>query len=218
MRILIAEDDIMLGRSLKKGVEAAGYNADWVEDGEAALIASTSDDFALLILDMNLPKLSGIEVLKNLRIKGKKIPVLILTARSELENRIDGLDSGADDYMVKPFDLSELLARIRALVRRSHGRAEEKIAVGDIEVDIAAKMVRKKNEMMVLPAKEFKLLSLLVQNMGKIISKTEIENNIYDLDERFESNTVEVIIYNLRRKFGKNLIKTARGTGYVIEK
>jgi len=218
MRILIAEDDAMLGRSLKKGVEAAGYSAEWVEDGEAALLASTADDFALLILDMNMPKLPGIEVLKALRASGKKIPVLILTARSEVKNRIEGLDSGADDYMVKPFDLSELLARIRALVRRSRGRAEEKISLGEIEVDIAAKMVRKKNEMVVLPAKEFKLLSLLAQNMGKIIGKTEIENNIYDLDERFESNTVEVIVYNLRRKFGKNLIKTARGAGYVIEK
>jgi len=217
MRLLLVEDDAMLGRSVKKGLESGGYNVEWVEDGEAGLLACDTEDFAALVLDMNLPKLFGLEVLKALRAKGKKLPVLILTARAELEQKIEGLDSGADDYMVKPFDLAELLARVRALVRRSKGRAEAKITIGDIEIDIAAKMVRQKNEMVVLPAKEFKLLSLLAQNSGKIMSKTDIENNIYDLDERFESNTVEVIIYNLRRKLGRDLIKTARGSGYVIE-
>ena len=216
MRVLLVEDDNMLGSSLKKALEKHAYGIDWVQDGESALSSLEDSPFSAVILDVNLPKLSGIEVLKALRAKRNKIPVLILTARDTAMQKVEGLDSGADDYLVKPFDLEELLARLRALIRRSEGRVEPLLRCGLIELDAAAQLVRKSGTNIMMTAKEFRILKLLMERAGKFVTKPDIEYSLYSADEAAESNTVEVAIYNLRKKLGSDFIQTIRGVGYMV--
>ena len=216
MRLLLVEDDKMLGGSLKKALENHAYGVDWVQDGESALVALQTSDFAAVVLDINLPKLSGIEILKDIRHKRNKIPVMLLTARDTTLQKVEGLDSGADDYLVKPFDLEELLARIRSLIRRSEGRAEPILSCGEVELDAAAKIVRKNGEFIILTAKEFRILKILMERAGKFVTKSDIEYSLYSADEAAESNTVEVAIYNLRKKLGSEFIQTIRGVGYMV--
>jgi len=218
MRILLIEDDQILGSSLKKALEKHAYGIDWLRDGESGLAAAESSEFAAIVLDLNLPKLNGIGVLKALRKKGNHVPVLLLTALDSVLQKVDGLDQGADDYMVKPFDLDELLARLRALIRRREGRVETTIRCGDVEIDPAAMVARRNGAPVPLTAKEFHLLKLLMERSGRYVTKNDIEYALYDTQSAVESNTTEVTIYNLRKKLGPEFIKSIRGVGYMIER
>ncbi|NDF12585.1 MAG: DNA-binding response regulator [Proteobacteria bacterium] len=215
MRLLLAEDDLMLGKALETGLKQAEFNVEWVQDGESTLLALEANDYTLVILDVNLPKLTGLQVLKRLREMTKHTPVLIMTARDGVDDRVEGLNLGADDYLVKPFELKELVARVRAIIRRSLGRSEARIVCGDVELDINARLVKKQGELVKLAAKEYKVLLLLMEHAGKLLSKSEIEESIYDVSDAVESNTVETAIYALRKKLGKELITTIRGVGYM---
>ena len=215
MRILLVEDDELLGRALHTGLTQAGYTPEWVKDGETAIEALASSTFSSVILDINLPGLSGLDVLKNLR-KTSDLPVVIMTARDALDARIEGLDLGADDYLVKPFALPELLARLRAVTRRSLGRSQHLIVHGDIELDTAARTVTRGGQWVKLTAREYQILALLMERMGRILSRAEIEEQIYSWDGDVESNTIEAAIYTIRKKLGRELIVTLRGVGYTI--
>ena len=216
MRLLLVEDDAMLGASLKKALEHYAYGVDWVEDGEAAMDAINDSPYAAAIVDVNLPKYSGLEVIKTTRLRKNMIPILLLTARDLPQQKVEGLDAGADDYLVKPFDLDELLARVRALVRRSAGRAETILRCGALALDPAASTLRKNDVPIAMTAKEFRTLKLLMERAGKFVTKSDIEYALYSADDAAESNTVEVTIYNLRKKLGSDVIQTVRGVGYRI--
>jgi DNA-binding response OmpR family regulator len=216
MRLLLVEDDHILGSSLTKALEKHAYGVDWLKDGESALAALENSSFAAVILDINLPKVSGLDVLRTTRQKKNKTPVLLLTARDTSLQKVEGLDAGADDYLVKPFDLDELLARVRALVRRSEGRVETIIKCGDVEIDPTALVVRKSGKQVVLTAKEFRVLKLLMERAGKYVTKSDVEYALYSADYAAESNTTEVAIYSLRKKLGSEFIKSIRGVGYMV--
>lgn len=217
MRLLLVEDDRILGSSLKKALEKHAYGVDWLQDGESALLALQNSDFKIVILDINLPKMTGLDILKALRANKNVTPVLLLTALDTPSHKVGGLDSGADDYLVKPFDLDELLARLRALIRRSAGRAETLLKCKDVEIDPTANVVRKGGAPVVMTAKELRVLKLLMERAGKYVTKSDIEYALYDADTAAESNTTEVTIYNLRKKLGSDLIKSIRGVGYLVE-
>lgn len=219
MRVLLVEDDELLGRALKTGLEQAGYTPEWVLDGETALEALHASPFTVMALDLNLPRMSGIEVLKAVRQHPNlptQLPIVIMTARDALEQRIEGLDLGADDYLVKPFKLIELLARIRAVVRRTQGLTQSVIQHGDVELDTSSRTVRKAGKWVKLTAREYQILALLMGRIGRIMSRSEIEEQIYSWDGDVESNTIEAAIYTIRKKLGKTLISNVRGVGYVI--
>ncbi len=217
MRILLVEDDTMLGSSLKKALEKHAYGVDWVQDGESALAALQDLEFEAAILDINLPHRNGLEVLRMARSEKIQTPVILLTARDTSLQKVEGLDSGADDYMVKPFDLDELLARLRALIRRREGRIAPILKCLDVEIDPAAKVVRKAGTAVPMTAKEFQLLKLLMERAGKYVTKSDIEYALYSPETAVESNTTEVTIYNLRKKLGGGFIKSIRGVGYMVE-
>ncbi len=216
MRLLLVEDDNMLGESLKKALEQHAYGVDWVQDGESAIDMLKDSPFVAVVLDVNLPKYSGIEVLKHMRARKNMTPVLLLTARDLQQQKVEGLDAGADDYLIKPFDLDELLARLRALIRRSAGRAETLLHCGNVELEPAASVVRKDGAPITLTAKEFRTLKLLMERAGKFVTKADIEYVLYSAEDAAESNTVEVTIYNLRKKLGTQFIQTVRGVGYRV--
>lgn len=216
MRILLVEDDEMLGNSLRKALEHYAYGVDWMKDGEEAIAAINDSPYAAVVLDVNLPKYSGIEVLKATRARKNMVPVLLLTARDLPQQKVEGLDAGADDYLVKPFDLDELLARLRALIRRSAGRAETVLRCGPLALDPSASTVSKNDVAVATTAKEFRTLKLLMERAGKFVTKSDIEYVLYSADDAAESNTVEVTIYNLRKKLGAEIIQTVRGVGYRI--
>jgi two-component system OmpR family response regulator/two-component system response regulator QseB len=218
VRILLVEDDQILGSSLKRALEKHAYGVDWVRDGEAALVLAETSEFAAMILDINLPKRNGIAVLQTLRRTGNPLPIMMLTALDTVVQKVEGLDQGADDYMGKPFDLDELLARLRALVRRRQGRVEPVMRSGDVEADPAAMVVRKNGSQVHMTAKEFQLLKLLMERSGRYVTKNDIEYALYDAESTVESNTTEVTIYNLRKKLGSEFIKSIRGVGYMIER
>ncbi|MDQ0455748.1 response regulator transcription factor [Rhizobium paknamense] len=218
MRILLVEDDNILGSSLKKAFEKHAYGVDWFRDGEAGLEATRDNAYDALILDVNLPKMNGFDVVRALRGRGDRLPILMLTALDSVKNRVEGLDEGADDYLVKPFDLDELLARIRALVRRRDGRAATVLTCGPVELDPSAMVVRHHGQQLHMPAKEFHLLRVLMERSGRYVTKNDIEYALYDTDSVKESNTVEVAVYNLRKKLGSEFIKSIRGVGYMIER
>ncbi len=215
MRILLVEDDGMLGKALETGLRQAGYTVDWLTDGEDARLALAANPYEAAILDINLPSLSGLDVLRSLRDRSD-LPVIIMTARDGLDDRIEGLDLGADDYIVKPFALAELEARLRAVHRRSQGRSQTVIRHGEFELDTAGRTLKRLGSWIKLTAREFQILQLLMQRMGRIVSKGDIETQVYSWDGDFESNTVEAAIYSLRKKVGRDLITTIRGVGYVI--
>ena len=216
MRLLLVEDDDMLGESLKKALERHAYGVDWVQDGESAIETLRDSPFAAVVLDINLPKRSGLEVLTDMRKRKNMTPVLLLTARDLPQQKVDGLDSGADDYLVKPFDLDELLARLRALVRRSAGRAETTLKCGEVEMEPASSVVRRADKQVTMTSKEFRTLKLLMERAGKFVTKSDIEYVLYSAEDAAESNTVEVTIYNLRKKLGATFIQTVRGVGYRV--
>ena len=216
MRLLLVEDDIMLGKATAEGLKTA-YAVDWCESAEDAAEALKTTPYDLVVLDVNLPGQSGLDLLKTLRKGNDNRPVLFLTARDAVAHRIEGLNAGADDYLVKPFDLDELIARAGALIRRSLGRANPEISCGDVTYDPSAKQAKKKGKTVKLSARELAVLEILMGHIGKVINKTQIEEHIYDWNSGdIESNTIEVHISALRRKLGKDLIKTMRGVGYMI--
>lgn len=218
MRILLVEDDEMLGKATLAGLRTA-FAADWLQTAEDAEEALRTTPYDLLVLDINLPEKSGLDMLQDLRRGEARIPCLFLTARDAVYHRVEGLNAGADDYLVKPFDLDELLARCGALIRRAQGRATPVITHGDIVLDSAAKSVCKGGKAVPLSARELAIAELLLGNAGKILSKRQIEDRIYDFTSGdIGSNTVEVHISALRRKLGKDLVKTVRNIGYTVEK
>jgi DNA-binding response OmpR family regulator len=216
MRILVVEDDPLLGDALRTGLRQRGFDADWVQDGVAAGLALRGDAFAAVVLDIGLPRLDGIELLRRERARGSKVPVLLLTARDAVEDRVRGFDTGADDYVVKPVDLDELAARLRALVRRSRGEPAPVLEVGELRVDPAARTVDFRGKRIDLKAKEFNLLQEFVLNAGRVLSRDQIEGRLYAWGDEVESNTVEVHVHHLRRKLAPELIRTVRGVGYVL--
>ena len=218
MRILLVEDDELLGDGVRVGLLQYGYTVDWVKDGQAALQAVTAENFDLIILDIGLPRRSGLEVLKAARSKNLTMPVIILTARETVEDRVRGLDAGADDYITKPFDLEELCARIRAMLRRSATRAEPMLAFGNITLDPASHSVFKEGELLNISRREYALLHKLLENPGRVISRDQLTQTLYGWGDEVDSNALEVHIHNLRKKLGTDLIRTIRGVGYLIEK
>jgi DNA-binding response OmpR family regulator len=217
MRILLVEDDELLGDGLAAGLRHCGYNVDWMRDGEQARSALATEDYAALVLDLGLPRLDGMSLLRGLRAAGNAIPVLILTARDSTWDKVGGLDGGADDYLVKPVDLDELAARLRALTRRASGQSTPLLQAREVELDPAARRVRLRGEPVELSAREFAILELLMRNAGRMISRAQLESALYGWGEGVESNAVEVHIHHLRRKLGADLIRTVRGVGYLLE-
>lgn len=218
MRVLLVEDDELLGEGTRKGLAQDGYAVDWVKDGSHADQALRTEKFDLVVLDVGLPKISGITVLQNMRDRGDTTPVLILTARESIEDRVKGLDSGADDYLTKPFDLPELLARLRALQRRFASRAAPLLVHGEIELDPASHTVSFKGEAINLSRREFALLHVLLENAGRVLSREHLTQSLYGWGEEVDSNALEVHVHNLRKRFGASFIRTVRGIGYTIEK
>jgi len=218
MRILLVEDDELLGKGLRAGLAQQGYTVDWLRDGQAAELALLSEHFDLVVLDLGLPKRDGMDVLLNVRAKGNSTPVLILTAREGVETRVKGLDSGADDYLEKPVDLSELFARLRALQRRSAGRADPLIHYGSLQLDPASHSVYRNDQRINVSPREFALLHKLLESTGRVMSRETLSQSLYGWDTEIDSNAVEVHIHNLRKKLGTGVIETVRGVGYMIEK
>ncbi len=218
MRLLLAEDDRMIGESVQRGLRQDGFAVDWVADGRAAELALAEKVHDLVVLDLGLPRKQGIDVLRSMRQRGDLRPVLIVTARDAVTDRVAGLDAGADDYVVKPFELTELAARIRALLRRSAGRAEPIVAYGDIELFPVTREVRQRGEPVTLSPREFAVLEALLARPGALLSRAQLEEKLYGWDQEVESNAVEVHIHSLRRKLGTEAIRNVRGVGWMIPK
>jgi DNA-binding response OmpR family regulator len=218
MRILLVEDDALLGDGIAKGLKVRRFIVDWVQDGASADTALLLEKFTAVVLDLSLPKLDGLEVLKRLRSRQDQTPVLLLTARDGVSDRIKGLDSGADDYLVKPFDIDELSARLRALARRALGHAEAILRHDGVELDPAAHTVTRHGQPVDLSPKEFAVFRALLENVGRVISKEKLEGHIYGWNEEVESNSIEVHVSHLRKKLGADLIRTVRGVGYTISR
>ncbi len=216
MRLLLAEDDTMIGEAVRAGLRRQGFAVDWVRDGVAAEQALLTEAYDACLLDLGLPRKAGLDVLRRLRERGSMLPVLVLTARDAISDRVDGLDAGADDYVVKPFDLAELAARIRAVTRRKGGRAQAAIEHGEVTLDPATREVRRNGELVALSPREFALLQALLQHPGRILSRAQLEERLYGWGEEIESNVVEVHLHTLRRKLGADFIRNVRGVGYRL--
>ncbi len=217
MRILLVEDDAMVGKALALGLTRAGFAVDWVTDGRVAELALGNGVYDLAILDLGLPKVDGMAVLATLRSKGNGVPVLIASARDTVEDRIDGLEAGADDYLLKPFDLNELIARIRAILRRHSGSGLPLLSAGSIVMDLGRRLVTRDGEVIDLSAKEFAVLEALMQRPGKVLSRDELEEAVYGWKDEVGSNAIEVHLHRLRKKLGADAIKNIRGVGYKVE-
>ncbi len=216
MRLLLVEDDTMIADALLKGLARHGLSVDWVTDGKTALDAAGMADYGVVLLDLGLPLLDGVEVLKRVRKSGNTVPLLVITARDQLASRIEGLDLGADDYILKPFDMEELIARIRAVVRRKGGHSQSIIQAGEVTLDLASHAVSFRGVTEVLPAREFALLHLLAERPGTILSRSQLEERLYGWGEEIESNAIEVLIHYIRRRFHKDIIRNVRGAGWLI--
>ncbi|HYQ98797.1 MAG TPA: response regulator transcription factor [Casimicrobiaceae bacterium] len=216
MRILVVEDDPLLGDAVRAGLRQRGFDVDWVRDGIAAEVALRAQEFAAVVLDLGLPRLDGLRLLEKERAKGSRVPVLVLTARDAIGDRVKGFDTGADDYVVKPVDLDELAARLRALVRRARGDPAPVLEQGPLRLDPAARTVVWRGRPVELQAREFNLLHELMLNAGRVLSREQIEARLYAWGEEVESNAVEVHVHHLRRKLAPELIRTVRGVGYVL--
>jgi DNA-binding response OmpR family regulator len=216
MRILVVEDDPLLGDGIKTGLAQAGFAVDWVQDGMAARLALETGSHDAVVLDLGLPRLDGLDLLRRMRAAGNKTPVVIVTARDAVGDRVRGLDGGADDYVVKPFDLHELAARLRALIRRSAGEAAPLLRVGGIELDPAARRAAFKGKPVDLPAREFALLHALMLGAGRVLTREQLSERLYAWGEEVESNAIDVHIHHLRRKLAPELIRTVRGVGYLM--
>jgi two-component system, OmpR family, response regulator len=218
VRVLLIEDDPMIGKGLSQALGDAGMSVDWVRDGESGLEAVCVGGHAIVLLDLGLPKLDGLKVLEAARASGSRTPVLVITARDALSSRIAGLDLGADDYILKPFDADELMARMRAVLRRNAGQAQSVFRAGGITLDTANHQVRFGDATEVLPAREFALLQALADRPGMILSKAQLEERLYGWGEEVESNAVDVLIHYVRKKLGKDIIRNMRGAGWFIAK
>ena len=219
MRILLVEDDLMIGQMVYEGLQQQAYAVDWVKDGEAASLALAAHDYDVGLFDIGLPKKNGLQVLAELRNKRATLPVLLLTARDTVDDRIIGLDAGADDYLVKPFEFKELLARIRAISRRSQGQADPILDNGVLKLNPATKEEVSRGEQVVrLSSREFSLLLALMQHTGTIMSRSDLEERIYGWNEEVESNAIEFLIHSLRKKLGSDCIKNVRGLGWFVDK
>jgi two-component system, OmpR family, response regulator QseB len=218
MRVLLVEDDAMIGEAVRTGLRQDGFTVDWVREAEAGDAAIKAEAYTLVLLDLGLPRKSGLDWLRELRRRGIRLPVLILTARDAVADRVAGLDSGADDYLVKPFDLDELAARLRALLRRDAGRAEPLLKHGELTLDPATHEANYRGESINLSAREFALLAALLERPGAILSRAQLEQRLYGWGEEVESNAVEVHIHHLRRKLGADFIRNVRGLGYTVSK
>ena len=218
MRIILVEDDVLLGKGIVAGLKQQDYIVEWFELGKPALMSLKHDFYDVMVLDLGLPDMSGLQLLTSLRKQGSQLPVLILTAQDSVENRIAGLDAGADDYLTKPFDLHEVYARIRALIRRMGGRAEPVIEYLDIQLNPAAHTVSQAGSAIDLSRREYGVLQELLENTGRVLSRTRLEESLYSMDDDVGSNAVEVHIHHLRKKLGNSLIRTVRGVGYTIDK
>ncbi|MGR2708230.1 DNA-binding response regulator [Pseudomonas sp. IB20] len=217
MRLLLIEDDVALGEGIHQALVREGYTVDWLQDGSSALHALLSETFDVVVLDLGLPRMDGLEVLRRLRDSGANVPVLILTARDATEDRIAGLDAGADDYLIKPFDLAELKARLRALLRRSAGRAQVLIEHAGICLNPSTQQVSYNGATVLLTPKEYQLLHELLSPPGRVMTRDQLMQLLYGWNEEAESNTLEVQIHHLRKKFSSELIRTVRGVGYLVE-
>jgi DNA-binding response OmpR family regulator len=218
MRILLVEDDPMIGDGIRTSLRQEGYTVDWVRDGGAADTALSSEHFDLALLDLGLPGQDGIEVLRRLRLRKKSTPVIIITARDGIEDRVKGLDAGADDYVIKPFDLDELAARIRSALRRSSGQAEPELEILGVRINPATKEVKRDGQPIMLSAREYAIVEALMLRRGAILSRAQLEERMYGWGDEIESNAVEVHIHGVRRKLGTDFIQNVRGVGYFIPK
>ncbi|HEV2611759.1 MAG TPA: response regulator transcription factor [Noviherbaspirillum sp.] len=218
MKILLVEDDLMIGENIQIALDGEGIAVDWVTSGSEAEAAVGTQAYDALLLDLGLPQKDGIEVLRGLRARGKTLPVLVITARDTVPDRVRGLNSGADDYLVKPFDLEELIARLHALVRRARGRTEPVYRNGDVEVNAATREVMAEGRQVILSAREWAILDALIARPGAILSRAQLEERLYGWSGDVESNAVEVYIHGLRKKLGQQLIINVRGVGYMVEK
>lgn len=216
MRILVVEDDALLGDAIQAGLKQSGYAVDWMRDGVSAEQALATEPYAAVVLDIGLPRLSGLEVLRHLRDRKAPVPVLILTAMDAVDDRIKGLDAGADDYLVKPFDMGELAARLRALIRRASGKTEPLLEAAGVRLDPASHRVLYHDQPVELSSKEFAVLHALMLNVGRVLSRAQLEEQLYAWGDEIESNAVEVHIHHLRRKLFPGLIETVRGVGYLL--
>lgn len=217
MKLFLVEDDIMIGESLQRALRKSGYAVDWVQDGQDVQVSLQSSDYALIILDLGLPGEDGFSILSTLRKSGNSIPVLILTARDAVSSKVQGLDMGADDYMLKPFALEELEARIRLLLRRQNGQHSSSVLThGDLSIDTATHKVVLKDKAYSLSSKEFALLAVLMERKGSVFSRAQLEEKLYGWNEEVGSNAIEVHIHQVRKKLGKNIIKNIRNVGYSL--
>jgi DNA-binding response OmpR family regulator len=220
MRILLVEDDPMIGSTLKTALQQENYTVDWVQDGQAGKSAldTAGDAYSLVLLDLGLPKKTGLDMLREIRRAGNRVRVLIVTARDAVADRVAGLDAGADDYLVKPFSLDELAARMRALLRRDVAREDNVLRNGTLALDPAAHSVTRDGVVVEMSSREFALLAALLERPGTALSKAQLEEKLYGWGEEVESNTVEVHVHNLRKKLGADAIRTIRGVGYLVDK
>ena len=218
MRVLLAEDDALLGDGLRAGLRQHGFQVDWVRDGAAAERELRHGEHAAVVLDLGLPRTDGLDALHAARHAGVRTPVLVLTARDAVSDRIRGLDLGADDYVVKPVDIAELAARLRALVRRAHGQPGERLQARDVALDPAARSVHRGGAPVILAPREFDLLHVLMLNADRVLTREQIEQHLYRWGREVDSNAVEVHVHHLRRKLGSDFIETVRGVGYVVRR
>ncbi|MFZ2843041.1 response regulator [Psychrobacter sp.] len=216
MRVLLVEDDLMIGESLSEALQDEAYTVDWVKDGRQAILTLRAQSYEIILLDLGLPEIDGMGVLTAIRDAKIDTPVLILTARDQLKDRIAGLDSGADDYLVKPFELGEVFARMRVLIRRAQGKADNQLSVGNLNLDTANKRVMMNSAPIDLTAKEYMLLTTFMLSPEKVMSKNELEDSLYGWGGEVESNAIEFLIHSLRKKVGQDRIKNVRGLGWYI--
>ncbi|HAS8401575.1 TPA: response regulator [Vibrio vulnificus] len=218
MRLLLIEDDTLLGQSMVTSLSRHGYTVDWLEKGSGVTSALKTEDFTAVILDLTLPDIDGLDVLRNIRSAGFSLPVVILTARDDIKDRVQGLDRGADDYLGKPFALEELLARLRVVIRRQSGSATEVIEVGELSLSLSERSIRYQEVVLKLTRNEFKILAALITNAGRVMSKDQLQQSLHGWDDSASDNAIEVHIHNLRKKAPNVPIKNIRGVGYIIEK
>ena len=216
MRILLVEDDAMLGDGIQKSLSHLGFTVDWMHDGKQGENALTGEEYAAVVLDLGLPQQDGLSLLQSVRNKGVHTPVLILTAREGKQDKLKGFNLGADDYVIKPIDMEELAARLRALIRRSGGHASPRIRIGAVEIDPDARQTWYEGKAVELSAREFTVLELLVQNAGRVLTRAQLEQSLYGWGDSADSNTIEVFIHHLRKKLGSDFIQTLRGIGYTV--
>ena len=216
MRILLVEDDALLGDGIQKSLNHLGFTVDWMRDGKQGENALTGEEYAAVVLDIGLPQQNGLALLQSVREKGLRTPILILTARDGKPEKLRGFDLGADDYVIKPIDMEELAARLRALIRRSAGRASPRIRIGAVEIDPGTRQAWHADKPVEFSAKEFVVLELLMQNAGRVLTRAQLEQSLYGWGDSADSNTIEVFIHHLRKKLGSDFIQTLRGIGYTV--